>query len=139
MYHIQCNEKIIQYSRKFRFVLRPCAHGQRTRSFSNRQPTGVRSLRVAVVTETYPPEVNGVAMTIGRMIAGLRQRRSPASSSCGRASTATISPSSRPDFEEVLVRGVAIPRYDMLKLGLPAERALLRLWSADRARTSCTS
>jgi hypothetical protein len=27
-------------------------------------------LRVAVVTETYPPEINGVAMTTGRMVEG---------------------------------------------------------------------
>ena len=33
-----------------------------------------RRLRVAVVTETYPPEVNGVAATISRVVAGLRQR-----------------------------------------------------------------
>ena len=32
------------------------------------------SLHVAVVTETYPPEVNGVAMTIGRMVNGLLAR-----------------------------------------------------------------
>ncbi|MBI2314232.1 MAG: glycosyltransferase [Betaproteobacteria bacterium] len=31
-------------------------------------------LRAAVVTETYPPEVNGVAMTVGRMVDGLRRR-----------------------------------------------------------------
>ncbi len=27
-------------------------------------------LHVAVVTETFPPEVNGVAMTLGRMVQG---------------------------------------------------------------------
>ena len=27
-------------------------------------PVGRKSLRIAVVTETYPPEVNGVAMTL---------------------------------------------------------------------------
>lgn len=92
---------------------------------------GMRSLRVAVVTETYPPEVNGVAMTIGRMIAGLRQRRHHIQLIRPRQHRDDF-PINRPDFEEVLVRGLAIPRYDMLKLGLPARRALLRLWSADR-------
>ena len=29
------------------------------------------TLRLAIVTETYPPEVNGVAMTLGRMVDGL--------------------------------------------------------------------
>ena len=31
-------------------------------------------LRIAIVTETYPPEINGVAMTIGRMVDGLVAR-----------------------------------------------------------------
>lgn len=29
-------------------------------------------MRVALVTETYLPEVNGVAMTLGRLVDGLR-------------------------------------------------------------------
>jgi len=33
-----------------------------------------RPLFVAVVTETYPPEVNGVARTIGEMVRLLRAR-----------------------------------------------------------------
>ena len=33
-----------------------------------------RSLRIAVVTETYPPEVNGVAQTAARFVEGLRAR-----------------------------------------------------------------
>ena len=32
------------------------------------------SLRIAVVTETFPPEVNGVAMTLGRVVDGLMRR-----------------------------------------------------------------
>ena len=32
-------------------------------------------LRLALVTETYPPEVNGVAMTTGRLVEGLLRRR----------------------------------------------------------------
>ena len=31
-------------------------------------------MRIAVVTETYPPEVNGVAITLAKMIDGLRAR-----------------------------------------------------------------
>ena len=33
-----------------------------------------RTLRVALVSETYPPEVNGVAMTLGRLAGGLVAR-----------------------------------------------------------------
>ena len=32
---------------------------------------GGKPLRIALVTETYPPEVNGVAMTLGRLSRGL--------------------------------------------------------------------
>ena len=32
------------------------------------------NLRVALVTETFPPEVNGVAMTWGNLVKGLLQR-----------------------------------------------------------------
>jgi hypothetical protein len=36
-------------------------------------PETFPTLRAAVVTETYPPEVNGVAMTLGRMVHGLQR------------------------------------------------------------------
>jgi glycosyltransferase involved in cell wall biosynthesis len=35
-------------------------------------------------------------------------------------------------FEEILKQGIPIPRYDALKLGLPAKQALVRLWAARR-------
>ena len=35
---------------------------------------GLRRLRVGIVTETYGPEVNGVAMTVGRLVEGLLAR-----------------------------------------------------------------
>jgi len=39
------------------------------------QTPGARSaLRVAVVTETYPPEINGVARTVGLMVEALCDR-----------------------------------------------------------------
>ena len=34
----------------------------------------VRRLKLALVTETFPPEINGVAMTLGRLAAGLAAR-----------------------------------------------------------------
>jgi glycosyltransferase involved in cell wall biosynthesis len=94
-----------------------------------------RSLRVAIVTETYPPEVNGVAATIARVVDGLRQRghqlqlvrprQDPA------AAAAAPSQATSP-LDEVLLRGLPIPRYPQLKMGLPARRALQRLWTAQR-------
>jgi glycosyltransferase involved in cell wall biosynthesis len=89
------------------------------------------SLRVAVVTETFPPEVNGVAMTLGRMVDGLRQRNHHVQLIRPRQGVDDTAQRG-PDFEEVLKAGVPIPRYDSLRMGLPAARALQRLWASAR-------
>ena len=94
-------------------------------------PTARRTLRVAVVTETYPPEINGVAMTIGRMVAGLQQRQHQVQLIRPRQHREDNAANTH-NFEEILQRGVAIPRYDSLKMGLPAKQALLRLWALQR-------
>ncbi len=93
--------------------------------------SGRKSLRIAVVTETYPPEVNGVAMTISRMVEGLKERGHCVQLVRPRQDPQD-GPASNANFSEVLVRGIAIPRYDTLKMGLPAGGSLLRLWSATR-------
>ncbi|HUJ88498.1 MAG TPA: glycosyltransferase family 1 protein [Burkholderiales bacterium] len=86
-----------------------------------------RSLRVAMVTETYPPEVNGVARTIGLMAEGLRAR--------GHAIQLVRPRQHRDDrgvqeaeFEELLRPGIPVPRYTQLKMGAPGARALERAW-----------
>ena len=89
-----------------------------------------RKLRIAVVTETYPPEINGVAMTISRMVEGLRQYHEvelirPRQNKMDSATH-------EPTLQEVLVRGFPIPRYPGLKLGLPAKRLLIERWSENR-------
>jgi glycosyltransferase involved in cell wall biosynthesis len=89
------------------------------------------SLRVAVVTETYPPEVNGVAMTMGRMVGGLQSRNHQVQLIRPRqhAADAAVTDGS---LEEVLRPGVPIPKYDSLRLGLPARTGLTRLWQRRR-------
>lgn len=94
-------------------------------------PVARRVLRVAVVTETYPPEVNGVAMTISRMVAGLQQRQHQVQLIRPRQHREDSAANTH-NFKEVLQRGVVIPRYATLKMGLPAKRALLRLWALQR-------
>ena len=88
------------------------------------------ALRIAVVTETYPPEINGVAMTISRMVEGLRQRHvieliRPRQSKTDRAKHEVT-------LQEILVRGFPIPRYPGLRLGLPAKHKLIKLWAEQR-------
>lgn len=94
-------------------------------------PPAQRSLRIAVITETYPPEVNGVAMTIGRMIRGLQERGHQIQLIRLRQGTQD-QPANGRHLEEVLHRGIPIPRYDSLRMGLPAKQALVRLWSRKR-------
>lgn len=94
-------------------------------------PPAVRKMRVAMVTETYPPEINGVAMTMGHIVTGL-QARGHAVQLIRPRQHPGDRPAEQPLFEEVLQRGVPIPRYDALKLGLPAKQALLRLWATRR-------
>jgi len=91
----------------------------------------MRPLHVAMVTETYPPEVNGVARTVGLMAEGLQK--------CGHF-VQLVRPrqnghdhaASGPRFEEILGRGIPIPRYTQLKMGLPAKGELIRAWRLRR-------
>ena len=94
-------------------------------------PAARRSMRVAVVTETYPPEINGVAITIHRMIEGLRARNHEIQLIRPRQSRNDFA-AAGPRFEEVLRKGMSIPRSENLKMGLPAKQALIRLWSLNR-------
>jgi glycosyltransferase involved in cell wall biosynthesis len=87
-----------------------------------------RSLRIAVVTETYPPEVNGVASTAARFVDGLRARGHQIQLVRPRQKNEVFEKT----HDEVLVRGLAIPNYPSLKMGLPARRALERLWTLRR-------
>lgn len=100
-----------------------------------RLPAMYRSLRLAVVTETYPPDVNGVALSLFRLLEGMRRRnhsiqlvrvRRGASGDGGNAAD------SAGRFHEVLMRGMPVPRYPELTMGMPSKGHLVRLWANDR-------
>lgn len=91
-------------------------------------------LRIAVVTETYPPEVNGVALTTARLVEGLHARghaiqlvRPRQSADAGAA---VRERSER--LDRVLVHGLPIPNYRHLRMGLPARRRLQAMWTLAR-------
>ncbi len=86
-------------------------------------------MRVALVTETYPPEINGVAMTLGHIVDGLRRRRHPVQIVRPRQQAHEV-PVRDDTLHEVLVKGFPIPRYPDLRFGLPAPNTLASLWSA---------
>lgn len=94
------------------------------------QPDAQRShrlLRVALVTETYPPEVNGVALSVERLVRGLLDRQHSLQLIRPRQQAGEVA-RNEARIEELLVRGMPIPRYPHLKMGLPATRALRVLW-----------
>lgn len=94
-------------------------------------PVMKKSLRAAFVTETYPPEVNGVANTAARFVEGLRARNHEIQLVRPRQSRSDQA-GGNAGFQEVLMRGLPIPRYPALKMGLPAKQALTAMWSRHR-------
>ena len=91
----------------------------------------VRSMRVAFVTETYPPEVNGVALTMARIVNGIAARSHEVQLVRPRQNSENTDQLTD-RFHEVFTRGLPIPRYPDLRMGLPSKRALVRLWSHKR-------
>lgn len=88
-------------------------------------------LRIAFITETYPPEINGVAMTVGRLVNGLLKKGHSVQLIRPRQTKNEVA-SMHSNFEEVLATGVPIPQYGGLKFGLPAKSKLVSLWKRDR-------
>jgi glycosyltransferase involved in cell wall biosynthesis len=88
-------------------------------------------VHIGIVTETYPPEVNGVALTLGRLVRGLR----------GRGHTLSIVHPRRRPFDHLaegraddttLVAGVPAPGYPGVWIGLPAGTRLRARWTSRR-------
>jgi len=88
----------------------------------------MKPLRILLVTETYPPEINGVAMTTQRLVEGLRAR----GHWVGVVRPRQANDPMKGDSETWTVRGLPIPNYPSLRLGLPAYRLLGRLMDQQR-------
>lgn len=84
-----------------------------------------RRLSVALVTETYLPEINGVAMTLGRLAAGLAARGHRVRIVRPRQKHETTG---RLPDGQLLTPGIPIPRYPDLRFGLPAGDRLHDAW-----------
>ena len=95
-----------------------------------REETAI-AIRVCVVTETYPPEINGVAMTLSRLVDGLRARGHEVSVVRPRQPGGSRAVDLR-DPALTAVRGVSMPRYEAVRLGLPAGALLRRQWTHQR-------
>ncbi len=92
-------------------------------------------MRYAVVTETWPPEINGVALTVQALAHGLLARGHAVEVVRPRQPGDRHDPAGeRSDgaLATLLMRGAALPRYPGLRFGLPAMRALGRHWRQAR-------
>lgn len=89
------------------------------------------ALRIALVTETYPPEINGVAMTLSRWVDGLQRRGHSIELWRPHPSLATP-PYLNGTFTEHRVRGFALPLYPELRIGVPSRSRLAMHWRGRR-------
>ncbi len=92
-------------------------------------------MRIAFITETYPPEVNGVALTVARFVSYLRSKGHqielirPRQRSDGDAATAAPVAGGSPDW---LSAGLPIPMYPDLRFGLMRPARLAKHFAATR-------
>jgi glycosyltransferase involved in cell wall biosynthesis len=89
----------------------------------------VTSLHIALVSETFPPEINGVANTLGRLCQGLRERGHRLQLIRPRQSE---DQQRRSDDDLLLTRGWPLPGYNGLQWGQSALNKLLRRWQHNR-------
>ena len=85
-------------------------------------------MRIAIVTETYAPDLNGVARTLVALVGELRRLGHEIN---------LIRPKPRGvdmpcEHGEVRVMGMAIPGYNAMQFGFPAGGMLRELWAKER-------
>lgn len=76
-------------------------------------------MRIEIVTDTYSADVNGVSMTLGRLVAGLRRR--------GHL-VHVLHTGEEGEPGETVLPSVALPGYKEVRLGLPSGSKVLRRW-----------
>lgn len=80
-------------------------------------------IRISIVTETYVPDVNGVANSLRHLIQALDSDKYRIQIIRTRPKTSWL-----PEVEEVWVNGLTIPMYPDLQIGLPARKRISAVW-----------
>jgi glycosyltransferase involved in cell wall biosynthesis len=99
------------------------------------RPTGpgaAGGLSICVVTETYPPEVNGVAMTLERLVRGLGARGHRMSVIRPRQPADGAEAPSDNGVRTALIPALPLPMYRELRFGVVGRGTFERLWRDDR-------
>ncbi|OZG70665.1 glycoside hydrolase [Hahella sp. CCB-MM4] len=87
-----------------------------------------RRRRIAIVTETFPPEVNGVANTLYQLTQRLKNDYSVQVIHPRQPATEDASD----DLHHIRVAGCPIPGYSEMRFGFPCRKKLLKLWQDHR-------
>ncbi|XLY89229.1 glycosyltransferase family 4 protein [Ectopseudomonas mendocina] len=87
------------------------------------------SLHVALISETFPPEINGVANTLGRLVEGLRGRGHRVQLIRPRQE---VDQQAASESDLLLTRGWPLPGYPGLQWGQSSLHKLLRRWKRQR-------
>ena len=90
-----------------------------------------KKIKLALVTETFSPEINGVAMTLGKIVDYLTPNEHQVQVIRPKQSKDDIACSNQ-YLQEYLVAGMRIPLYPQLKLGFPAKDKLIALWEKNK-------
>lgn len=102
-------------------------------SFGNRIKLPVSDMKISLITETFPPEINGVARTLYNLVSGLSERGHDIQ---------VIRPKlkdhdhqelqDKPNFEQIHVHSIPLPGYSGLRMGLPSANRIKRIWKQNR-------
>lgn len=84
-------------------------------------------MHYAIISETWPPEVNGVALTVRALAGGLEARGHRVTVVRPRQSRNQVAP-----LGTRLVGSLPLPRYPGLRMGRPAGAMLRRAWGLER-------
>lgn len=87
-------------------------------------------MRIGIVTETYAPDVNGVALTVQSIARGVIRRGHTVD--LVRPIHPDTPPLADAGMDVLAVEGGAVPRYAGLRFGMPSRYRLERRWRSDR-------
>ncbi len=80
-------------------------------------------MRIDIVTDTFAPDINGVAMTLGRLTQGLRERGHRVH---------VIRTGQKAGADETVAASVPLPGYPEVRVGLPKPFKLRAKWLQQR-------
>ena len=83
-------------------------------------------MRIDVVTDTYEPDVNGVALTLGRLVGGLRMRGHLVHVMRASERNGSFNPG------ETAMPSLPLPMYHEVKIGLPSADRFRARWMKKR-------